>query len=291
MPAPEGPNPFFDHPILNSPYEYPTRHWELDDDGQPTQRIIASRRRAEFITPIPKPKKREERRPPSSEIVFDEGQGPFDEGAAIRPDLDHQRGAAAGGSVAGAAQPESVAGHARDRASAPALAAPRVQRHPPVLLSGRGGRDGDLADRGRAAIAGSGQATPRPPRERQQGRQPGVDAPRAEARHRRRQDDRHGDAHRVADDQRRAAARAASSSRAAFSSSRPASRSRTACASSSRTIPTATTPSRELVPGDMLDDVNGAKIVITNYHAFKLRERIELSEGRRALLQGRTATS
>jgi type III restriction enzyme len=31
------------------------------------------------------------------------------------------------------------------------------------------------------------------------------------------------------------------------------------------------------VPGDMLDDVNRAKIVITNYHSFKLHERIELS--------------
>ena len=37
----------------------------------------------------------------------------------------------------------------------------------------------------------------------------------------------------------------------------------------------------------MLDDLNRAKIVITNYHAFKLRERIELSAGGRALLQGR----
>jgi type III restriction enzyme len=45
--------------------------------------------------------------------------------------------------------------------------------------------------------------------------------------------------------------------------------------------------SRELVPGDMLDDVNRAKIVITNFHAFKLRERVELSRGGRALLQGR----
>ena len=45
---------------------------------------------------------------------------------------------------------------------------------------------------------------------------------------------------------------------------------------------------RELVPGDMLDEVNRAKIVVTNYHAFKLRERIELSKGGRQLLQGRT---
>ncbi|MDL2317182.1 DEAD/DEAH box helicase family protein [Desulfovibrio sp. OttesenSCG-928-A18] len=51
-------NPFFDHPILNSPYECPTKHWELDDSGQPTQKILDSRRDAKFITPIPKPKKR-----------------------------------------------------------------------------------------------------------------------------------------------------------------------------------------------------------------------------------------
>jgi type III restriction enzyme len=33
--------------------------------------------------------------------------------------------------------------------------------------------------------------------------------------------------------------------------------------------------SRELVPNDMLGDLERAKIVITNYHAFKLRERVE----------------
>ena len=46
--------------------------------------------------------------------------------------------------------------------------------------------------------------------------------------------------------------------------------------------------SRELVPNDMLDAVNRAKIVITNFHAFKLRERVELSKGGRQLLKGRT---
>jgi type III restriction enzyme len=39
-------NQFFERPILNSPYEYPARHWELDKDGQPTQKIIESRRKA-----------------------------------------------------------------------------------------------------------------------------------------------------------------------------------------------------------------------------------------------------
>jgi hypothetical protein len=51
-------NQFFEKPILNSPYKYPERHWELDDQGQPTQQIIENRRLAEYITPIPKPKKR-----------------------------------------------------------------------------------------------------------------------------------------------------------------------------------------------------------------------------------------
>ncbi len=37
----------------------------------------------------------------------------------------------------------------------------------------------------------------------------------------------------------------------------------------------------------MLGELDRAKIVITNYHAFKLRERIELSKGGRSLLQGR----
>ncbi|MFZ1268510.1 MAG: DEAD/DEAH box helicase family protein, partial [Anaerolineae bacterium] len=46
---------------------------------------------------------------------------------------------------------------------------------------------------------------------------------------------------------------------------------------------------RELVPNDMLGDLDRAKIVITNYHAFLRRERLELSRGGRALLQGRGA--
>ena len=64
---------FFEKPILNSPYGYPSRHWELDKGGQPTTKIIETRRRAEFITPIPKPKKR--RGKSQQEIIFDEGHG------------------------------------------------------------------------------------------------------------------------------------------------------------------------------------------------------------------------
>src|SRR5690606_21896028 len=45
--------------------------------------------------------------------------------------------------------------------------------------------------------------------------------------------------------------------------------------------------SRDLVPKDLLPELGKAKIVITNYHAFKLRERMDLSKGGRSLLQGR----
>lgn len=67
-------NRFFEHPILNSPYGYPIRHWELDDQGQPTQRILESRRNAEFITPIPKPRKRKAA-PNQQHLDLDEGKG------------------------------------------------------------------------------------------------------------------------------------------------------------------------------------------------------------------------
>jgi len=77
-------NEFFNKPILNSPYEYPARHWELDELGQPTQQIIASRRRAEFITPIPSPKKRKGAARQQS-FFFDEGVGPSTQGQQYDP--------------------------------------------------------------------------------------------------------------------------------------------------------------------------------------------------------------
>jgi len=50
-------------------------HWELDEDGQPTHRIIDSRRRAKYITPIPKAKKRKDRNLGQEEMALDEGMG------------------------------------------------------------------------------------------------------------------------------------------------------------------------------------------------------------------------
>ena len=63
---------FFSQPILNSPYEYPGRHWELDKSGQPTNVIGEIRRPAEFITPIPKPKKKKASRQKELDLSGDE---------------------------------------------------------------------------------------------------------------------------------------------------------------------------------------------------------------------------
>lgn len=48
---------FFESPILNSPYEEPGRYWELDEGGRPTGRILDGRRQAAYITPIARAKR------------------------------------------------------------------------------------------------------------------------------------------------------------------------------------------------------------------------------------------
>ena len=64
---------FFEKPILYSPYFYPSRHWELDADGQPTNRIIEKRRSADFVTPVPKSKKRKTSGPQQVGFTFGGG--------------------------------------------------------------------------------------------------------------------------------------------------------------------------------------------------------------------------
>jgi type III restriction enzyme len=64
---------FFERPILNSPYEYPAQHWILDPEGQPTNNILESRRKSAFVTPVPKPRKRRRGRDKKqAELVFKE---------------------------------------------------------------------------------------------------------------------------------------------------------------------------------------------------------------------------
>ena len=61
---------FFERPILNSPYNLPQQHWELDEDGQPTNQIIGMRRRSDLITPVPKPKKVKKGKNSQAQMVF-----------------------------------------------------------------------------------------------------------------------------------------------------------------------------------------------------------------------------
>ena len=63
---------FFEKPILISPYETPIRQWELDPSGQPTQLVAETRRRAEFITSVQKPRKQKGAAKQDS-LFFDEG--------------------------------------------------------------------------------------------------------------------------------------------------------------------------------------------------------------------------
>jgi type III restriction enzyme len=66
---------FFERPILNSPYDIPRLHHALDKDGQPLDEPpVEGRRRSELITPVPRPRKRKNK--PEQEIfVFGDDEG------------------------------------------------------------------------------------------------------------------------------------------------------------------------------------------------------------------------
>ena len=64
---------FFDSPVLNSPYECPSRYWELDEGGQPTGAILDSRRQCSLQTPVPSPKKRKRNQ---AELALGDADGP-----------------------------------------------------------------------------------------------------------------------------------------------------------------------------------------------------------------------
>ena len=66
---------FFNNPVLNSPYEVPTRHHALDKDGQPLELPpVAGRRSSELITPVPKPrKKRQTATADQAKMILDAG--------------------------------------------------------------------------------------------------------------------------------------------------------------------------------------------------------------------------
>ena len=275
-------NPFFDRPILNSPYEAPRRHWELDTTGQPTQHVLDSRRPAEFITPIPKPRK-QRGAPKQESLLFDDElstqqqqyhsaiingvRAEVDKWRAltnpndwkVTPEtarlLQHWRHHAFAGVRPFFCQVEAVetAIWLTEVAPQSGKNGARFIEH---LANANQDANPELTRLALKLATGAGKTTVmamliawqtvnavRRPNSRKFTRGFLIVAPGITIR----------DRLRVLQPN----------------------------------DPDSYYASRELVPGDMLGDIERAKIVITNFHGFKLRERIELSKGGRLLLQGR----
>lgn len=277
-------NPFFDHPILNSPFEYPMRYWELDETGQPTEKVIECRRSAKFITPIPKPKKR--KAAAQSGFVFDEGKGlstkeqqydptsiinevrgnvvawrslPNPNQWQVTPEtarlIQHWRHHKFGG-----VRPFFCQVEAAETAIWLTEVAPQSKNGKRLLdhlVSANRDANPELLRLALKLATGAGKTTVMAMLIAWQT----VNAVRHPA-------------------------------------SKHFTRGFLVCAPGltvkdrlrvlQPNDPGSYYISGELVPGDMRDDVNRAKIVITNYHVFKLRERIDISKGGRQLLKGRS---
>jgi type III restriction enzyme len=277
-------NLFFEKPILNSPYEYPTQHWELDSTGQPTQQILPSRRKADFITPIPKPRKKKGEGDQAN-LVFDEGKGlstteqAYDHTAiinAVRQEVDAWRQLP---QAQWRVTPETArllehwrhhpfAGvrpffcqvEAAETAIWLTEVAPQLgkngERFLEHLAKANNDANPELSRLALKLATGAGKTTVMAMLIAWQT----INAVR------------HPNSKRFT---------------RGFLIVAPGLTIRDRLRVLQPNDPDAYYESRELVPRDMLPDLERAKIVITNYHAFKLRERMEVSKGGRRLLQGR----
>ena len=281
-------NRFFEKPVINSPYEYPKRHWELDSQGQPTQQIIQRRRRAEFITPIPKPRKRKgaaEQR----QFVFDEGKGLSTEKQQydptsiinqIRRHVDQWRSLPNPNQWQVAPETARLLQHWRHykfnnlrpffcQVEAVETLIWLIEVAPKSGKKGKGFLEHLAAANEQAnpelmrlalkMATGAGKTTVM--------------------------------AMLIAWQTINAVRRPNSKKfTRGFLVVTPGLTIRDRLRVLQPNDPDSYYQSRELVPGDMIGDLKQAKIVITNFHAFKLRERIDLSKGGRSLLQGRGET-
>jgi len=277
-------NEFFEHPIRNSPYEYPEEHWELDEHGQPTQNIIERRRPCQLITPIPKPKKRKKKQ--QKEIVFDEGKGLSTEEQqydptpiinAVRREVDRWR--AQPNPSTWQVTPETARllqhwRHHKFSTFRPFFCQVEAAETAIWLweVASKGGKTGrGFLDHLKAAneqanpellrlalkmATGAGKTTVMAMLIAWQT----INALR------------HPNSKKFT---------------RGFLVTAPGITIRDRLRVLHPNDPDSYYRSRELVPNDMLPDLDRAKIVITNFHAFKLRERLDLSKGGRSLLQGR----
>ncbi len=279
-------NPFFDQPILNSPYKYPTNHWELDEEGQPTQQVIASRRPAKFVTPIPKAKKRKRSKQRSLEMGDEDVDFDFSTAEQeyaktaqlvndIRAEVDAWRKAHTRGSNV-TLETARLLEHWRNHPFSSVRpffcqveavetviwlteVAPKSARGKDFLS--RLDEANDEANPGLNRLAlklatGAGKTTVM--------------------------------AMLIAWQTINAVRRPGSKRfTRGFLIVAPGLTIKDRLRVLQPNDPDSYYASRELVPNDMLRELGRAEIVITNYHAFKLRERMELAKGTRALLEGR----
>ena len=276
-------NAFFERPILNSPYEYPARHWELGEDKQPTQRIVDSRRRADFVMPIPAPKKRKGADKQAA-LLFDERstqEQQYDHTAvinAVRAEVDKWRALPNPSDWRVTPETARLLQHWRHHAfsnTRPFFCQVEAAETA-IWLTEVAPQLGKSAERFIEHLANANQDA-----------NPGLSRL----------------ALKLATGAGKTTVMAMLMAWQTVNAvRRPGSKKFTRgflIVTPGITIrdrlrvlrpndPDSYYASRELVPSDMLDDLNKSKIVITNYHAFKLRERVELSKGGRQLLQGRT---
>ncbi len=276
-------NLFFDHPILNSPYENPTKHWEMDKEGQPTQKIINQRREAKFITPIPKPKKHKgkatQQKLFADHSLTSEGQQydptsiinalrqqvaawrslPNPADWQVTPEtarlLQHWRHHDFGGIRPFFCQIEAVetAIWLTEVAPKSGKTGSRFLEH---LANANNDANPELMRLALKLATGTGKTTVM--------------------------------AMLIAWQTINAVRRPTSKKfTRGFLIVAPGITIRDRLRVLQPNDPDSYYQSREIVPSDMLADLTRTKIVITNYHAFKLRERLEVSKGGRLLLQGR----
>jgi type III restriction enzyme len=79
---------FTDNPIINSPFEKPQWHFELDDEGQPTGKKLPDRRESVQVVPVPAARRRG---PRQRELALEEKTTSNTLVNAIRKDVDRWR--------------------------------------------------------------------------------------------------------------------------------------------------------------------------------------------------------
>ncbi len=277
-------NAFFEQPILNSPYDYPSQHWELDKTGQPTGHIKNSRRIADFITPIPKSKK--QRQSAQQEMVFADELGLSDDKQQydqtsilndLRKHVDQWRTIPDSSKWRVTPETARLLKHWRHHnfqdirpffcqveAVETAIwlteVAPQIgkegKRFIEILENANDASNPELMRLALKLATGAGKTTVM--------------------------------AMIIAWQTVNAVRRPGSKKfTRGFLVVTPGITIKDRLRVLQPNDPDSYYKSRELMPGDMLEDLDRAKIVITNYHAFKLREKLDLSKGGRSLLQGR----